>query len=38
MTGFLKGVATAMITPFDEKGINFNELDKMIDFNIVLLV
>ncbi|MDE6058511.1 MAG: 4-hydroxy-tetrahydrodipicolinate synthase [Clostridia bacterium] len=34
MTGFLKGVATAMITPFDEKGINFNELEKIIEYQI----
>lgn len=34
MTGFLKGVITALITPFDEKGINFNELDKIIEYQI----
>lgn len=34
MTGFLNGLATAMITPFDGKGVNLNELGKMIEFQI----
>ena len=34
MTGFLKGVATALITPFDENGINFHEFDKIIEYQI----
>jgi len=34
MTGFLKGVATAMITPFHENGVNFHEYEKMIDNQI----
>ena len=34
MVGFLNGVATAMITPFDEKGVNLTELGKMIEFQI----
>ena len=34
MTGFLNGVVTAMITPFDEKGVNLTELGKLIEFQI----
>ena len=34
MTGFFKGIATAMITPFDEKGVNFDALGKMIEYQI----
>lgn len=34
MVGFLNGVATAMITPFDEKGVNLTELGKLIEFQI----
>ena len=34
MINFLKGVATAMITPFDEHGVNLNTLGKMIAFQI----
>lgn len=34
MTGFFNGLATALITPFDEKGINLEELGKMLDFQI----
>ncbi len=34
MTGFINGIATAMITPFDEKGVNLPELGKMIEFQI----
>lgn len=29
-----KGAAVAIITPFNEEGINFDELKKLIDFNI----
>lgn len=32
MTGFFSGIATAMITPFNESGVNFEELGKMIDY------
>lgn len=34
MTGAFKGVMTAMITPFTENGVNFDELGKMIEFQI----
>ena len=34
MTGFLNGVATAMITPFNKEGVNLTELGKMIEFQI----
>lgn len=34
MTGFLNGIATAMITPFDGKGVNLTELGKLIEFQI----
>lgn len=34
MKGFFNGTATAMITPFDDKGINFDALGKMIDYQI----
>ena len=34
MTGFLKGSATAMITPFTADGVNFGALGKMIDYQI----
>ena len=34
MVGFLNGVATALITPFDEKGVNLTELGKLIEFQI----
>lgn len=34
MINFLNGVATAMITPFDEHGVNLNALGKMIEFQI----
>ncbi|MDE6598103.1 MAG: 4-hydroxy-tetrahydrodipicolinate synthase [Clostridia bacterium] len=34
MTGFFSGIATAMVTPFDKKGVNFDELGKMIEFQI----
>lgn len=29
-----KGAAVAIVTPFDENGVNFEELKKLIDFNI----
>lgn len=32
MTGFFNGIATAMITPFNQSGVNFDELGKMIDY------
>jgi 4-hydroxy-tetrahydrodipicolinate synthase len=34
MTGFLSGTATAMITPFDENGVNFECFGQMIDHQI----
>lgn len=34
MTGFFKGTATAMITPFTENGVNFDEFGKMIEYQI----
>ncbi|MBE7094115.1 MAG: 4-hydroxy-tetrahydrodipicolinate synthase, partial [Clostridiales bacterium] len=34
MKGFFKGSATALITPFDEKGINFNALGELIEHQI----
>lgn len=34
MTGFLRGSATALITPFTEQGINFRSLEKLIAFQI----
>ena len=34
MTGFLKGSATALITPFNEKGVNFSALEKLIQYQI----
>jgi 4-hydroxy-tetrahydrodipicolinate synthase len=34
VTGFFSGIATAMITPFDENGVNFNEFGKMIDYQV----
>ena len=34
MTGFLNGVATAMITPFDGNGVNTDELGRLIEFQI----
>ncbi len=32
MTGFFEGIGTAMITPFTEKGVNFEEMGRMIDY------
>lgn len=34
MTGFLKGLTTAMITPFDEHGINFEAFGQMMEYQI----
>lgn len=34
MTGFCNGVITAMITPFNENGVNLEELGKMIEHQI----
>lgn len=34
MTGFLNGVATAMITPFTDSGVNFEEFGKMIEYQV----
>ncbi|MCD8205387.1 MAG: 4-hydroxy-tetrahydrodipicolinate synthase [Clostridia bacterium] len=34
MKGFFSGVATAMITPFTDTGVNFNSLGRMIDYQI----
>ena len=34
MTGFFRGIATAMITPFNEEGVNFDEFGKMIEYQI----
>lgn len=34
MTGFFKGICTAMVTPFTDGGVNLDELGKMIDYQI----
>lgn len=34
MIGFFKGIATAMITPFTQDGVNFEEFGKMIEYQI----
>ena len=34
MVNFFKGLATAMITPFDENGVNLEEFGKMIEYQI----
>ena len=34
MTGFLNGIATAMITPFSDNGVNLDELGRLIEFQI----
>lgn len=34
MTGFFNGIATAMVTPFNENGVNFDALGKMIEYQI----
>ncbi len=34
MKGFFKGTCTAMITPFNEEGVNFNSLGDMIEYQL----
>lgn len=34
MKGFFKGSATALITPFDEKGVNYDVLGELIEYQI----
>ncbi|MDE5896427.1 MAG: dihydrodipicolinate synthase family protein, partial [Clostridia bacterium] len=34
MTGFLKGSATAMITPFENGTVNLNAFGEMIEYQI----
>ena len=34
MTGFLKGSATAMITPFTETGVDLESFGEMIEYQI----
>ena len=34
MTGFFSGIATAMITPFNKRGVNLDEFGKMIEYQI----
>lgn len=34
MTGFFKGICTAMVTPFSDGGVNLEELGKMIEYQI----
>lgn len=34
MIGFLNGIATAMITPFSDNGVNLDELGRLIEFQI----
>lgn len=34
MTGFLKGSATALITPFTECGVNYDTLEKLLQYQI----
>ena len=34
MKGFFKGSATALITPFDEKGVNYEVLGQLIEHQI----
>ncbi len=34
MKGFLKGSATAIITPFDEKGVNFEAFSRLVEHQI----
>ena len=34
MIGFFRGIATAMITPFNENGVNLDEFGKMIEYQI----
>ena len=34
MKGFFQGSATALITPFDEQGVNYEVLGQLIEFQI----
>ena len=34
MTGFISGSATALVTPFNKAGVDFDELGKLIEFQI----
>lgn len=34
MTGCFKGIITAMVTPFDDKGVNLKEFGRMIEYQI----
>ena len=34
MKGFFKGSATALITPFNETGVNFKTLEELIEYQI----
>lgn len=34
MTGFLKGTATALVTPFTQTGVNYDVLEEMIEYQI----
>lgn len=34
MTGFCNGILTAMITPFTDNGVNFEEFGKMVEYQI----
>ena len=34
MTGFFNGIATAIVTPFNKDGVNFEEFGKMIEYQI----
>lgn len=34
MTGFISGIITALVTPFDEEGVNLAELLEMVDYQI----
>ena len=34
MVGFFRGTMTAMITPFNEQGVNFDAFGRMIEYQI----
>ena len=34
MKGFFQGSATALITPFDEQGVNYEVLGQLIEFQL----
>ena len=34
MLGFFKGTGTAMVTPFNEEGVNFEAFGRMIEYQI----